>query len=122
MADIELIEESRHLDDYRQALKLLSSVAGAGVCEKVDPKRSALSRGSWAMTSRSGTLLAEVNIHAGTVLIHALPTLNAMRVARVLTTRVVCECGHPKVLQGVPRSGDSYTCGNCETQVFVATG
>jgi hypothetical protein len=120
MADHELIEESRHHEEYRRAVSLLASVAGPSAAEKVDPGRSSLSRGMWAMASRSGRLLAEVNIHAGTVLIHALPTLSAMRVARVLTTRVVCECGQPKVLQGAPRSGDSYECPGCATQVFIA--
>lgn len=117
-AEHELIEESRHLAEFERAVALLSSVAGAQVAEKVSRSGCKVERGMWSLTSRHGTLIAEVNIHQATVLVHALPALS-VRTAKVLTTRVQCTCGHPKILQGIPKHGDSYECAQCKSHVFI---
>lgn len=107
--------------EYGKALAMLEAVAGAEIIGYVDAKRSSCDRnGNWVLTSRGGIELATVNAADGVCVVHALPNLasKASR-AKVLTTRVQCDCGQPKVLPGRVKSGAFYGCGHCKRVAFV---
>lgn len=109
----------REQQSFDEALTFLTHVAGEEIAHMVSRGKSTRVKGVWQFKSVGGVVLADVDTFNHVASVHAMPDLRGATTAQVQTTRVICQCGQPKVLLGRAPSGTHYRCSQCKRVVFV---